>query len=80
MITGFPKMRCELEFEDEHGDHAVGGVVLTATRIVNAIPAVCDAPRRACSRRSICRWSPAAACTGRRRPETTDYTDSRMST
>lgn len=42
-ITGFPKMRCELEFEDEHGDHAVGGVVLTATRLVNAIPAVCDA-------------------------------------
>ncbi len=37
-------MRCEFEFEDEHGDHAVGGVVLTATRIVNAIPSVCDAP------------------------------------
>lgn len=43
IVSGFPKMRCELEFEDEHGDHAVGGVVLTATRIVNAIPAVCDA-------------------------------------
>ncbi|MBI3783509.1 MAG: diacylglycerol kinase [Deltaproteobacteria bacterium] len=43
-ITGFPKIHCELEFEDEHGDHAVGGVVLTATRIVNAIPAVCAAP------------------------------------
>ncbi len=43
MITGNPKMSCELEFEDEHGDHAVGGVVLTATRIVNAIPAVCQA-------------------------------------
>lgn len=43
-IEGFPKMRCELEFEDERGDHAVGGVVLTATRIVNAIPAVCAAP------------------------------------
>jgi len=42
-ITGFPKIRCELEFEDEHGDHAVGGVVLTATRLVNAIPAVCEA-------------------------------------
>ncbi len=42
-IKGFPKMRCEFEFEDEHGDHAVGGVVLTATRIVNAIPAVCAA-------------------------------------
>ena len=43
IVTGFPKIRCELEFEDEHGDHAVGGVILTATRIVNAIPAVCDA-------------------------------------
>jgi 4-hydroxy-tetrahydrodipicolinate reductase len=42
-VTGFPNMSCELEFEDEHGDHAVGGVVLTATRIVNAIPAVCQA-------------------------------------
>jgi 4-hydroxy-tetrahydrodipicolinate reductase len=42
-IDGFPKMSCELEFEDEHGDHAVGGVVLTATRIVNAIPSVCAA-------------------------------------
>jgi 4-hydroxy-tetrahydrodipicolinate reductase len=37
-------MHVEYEFEDEHGDHAVGGVVLTATRIVNAIPAVCGAP------------------------------------
>jgi hypothetical protein len=43
LIKGFPAMRCEFEFEDEHGDHAVGGVVLTATRIVNAIPAVCRA-------------------------------------
>jgi hypothetical protein len=43
IVTGFPKIRCELEFEDERGDHAVGGVILTATRIVNAIPAVCRA-------------------------------------
>ena len=43
IVTGFPKMRCELEFEDERGDHAVGGVILTATRLVNAIPAVCEA-------------------------------------
>lgn len=42
-IDGFPKIRCELEMEDEHGDHAVGGVILTATRLVNAIPAVCAA-------------------------------------
>ncbi|HUL99464.1 MAG TPA: diacylglycerol kinase [Mycobacterium sp.] len=44
IVTGFPKIRCEMEFEDEKGDHAVGGVILTATRIVNAIPDVCQAP------------------------------------
>ena len=43
LIRGVPSMRCEFEFEDEHGDHAVGGVVLTAARLVNAIPAVCQA-------------------------------------
>jgi 4-hydroxy-tetrahydrodipicolinate reductase len=44
VVKGRPTMRCEFEFEDENGDHAVGGVLLTATRIVNAIPAVCAAP------------------------------------
>lgn len=44
LVKGVPGMRCEYEFWDEHGDHAVGGVVLTATRLVNAIPAVCAAP------------------------------------
>jgi 4-hydroxy-tetrahydrodipicolinate reductase len=44
IVTGYPAMRCEFEFEDERGDHAVAGVILTATRIVNAIPAVCAAP------------------------------------
>jgi len=44
LVKGIPGMRCEFEFWDEHGDHAVGGVVLTATRLVNAIPAVCEAP------------------------------------
>jgi len=43
MIEGSPRMECVLEMADEHGDHAVGGVVLTAARIVNAIPAVCAA-------------------------------------
>jgi hypothetical protein len=43
LVKGDPGMRCDYEFWDEHGDHAVGGVVLTATRIVNAIPAVCQA-------------------------------------
>jgi hypothetical protein len=44
LVKGDPAMRCEYEFWDARGDHAVGGVVLTATRLVNAIPAVCAAP------------------------------------
>ncbi len=44
IIEGVPRITCELGMADEHGDHAVGGVVLTATRLVNAIPAVCEAP------------------------------------
>ena len=44
IVEGVPRMVCRLEMADEHGDHAIGGLVLTATRIVNAIPAVCAAP------------------------------------
>lgn len=44
IIEGRPRMICSLDMEDEQGDHAVGGVILTATRIVNAIPSVCIAP------------------------------------
>ncbi len=43
IIKGVPSIEVSLDMADEHGDHAVGGVVLTATRLVNAIPAVCDA-------------------------------------
>jgi len=43
VIEGVPRIECRLDMADEHGDHAVGGVILTATRLVNAIPAVCDA-------------------------------------
>jgi 4-hydroxy-tetrahydrodipicolinate reductase len=46
IIEGVPRVVCKLDMEDEHGDHAVGGVVLTATRLVNAIPAVVAAPAR----------------------------------
>ncbi|MGH0029228.1 MAG: diacylglycerol kinase [Myxococcota bacterium] len=46
IIEGVPRMVCKLDMEDEHGDHAVGGVVLTATRLVNAIPAIVAAPPR----------------------------------
>ncbi|HYV57078.1 MAG TPA: hypothetical protein VE911_06020 [Candidatus Nitrosopolaris sp.] len=43
IIKGTPALRCDFEFGDEHGDLAVGGVLVTATRLVNAIPAVCQA-------------------------------------
>lgn len=43
LVDGEPGIRCELEFWDARGDHAVGGVILAATRVVNAIPAVCRA-------------------------------------
>ncbi len=46
IIEGVPRMVVKLDMEDEHGDHAVGGVVLTATRLINAIPAVCAADPR----------------------------------
>jgi hypothetical protein len=42
-IEGVPRISCTLEMADERGDHAVGGVILTATRLVNSIPAVCEA-------------------------------------
>jgi hypothetical protein len=40
LIEGNPKMKCELELLGEGGDHNAGGVLATATRIINAIPAV----------------------------------------
>ena len=50
IIEGVPRVVCRLEMEDEHGDHAVGGVILTATRLVNAVPAVVEAePRPLCA-------------------------------
>ncbi len=39
-IEGEPRMMISMDMEDKHGDHAVGGVIQTATRIVNAIPSV----------------------------------------
>ncbi|MEM6788537.1 MAG: Gfo/Idh/MocA family oxidoreductase [Myxococcota bacterium] len=45
-IEGTPKLHLELTMEDDTGDVAVGGVILTATRLVNCIPAVCRAPAR----------------------------------
>src|SRR5262245_7943013 len=49
VIEGLPRMVCRLDMADERGDHAIGGLLLTATRLVNAIPAVCAAPPGALS-------------------------------
>jgi 4-hydroxy-tetrahydrodipicolinate reductase len=40
IITGEPTMQCELVHRGEHGDHNVSGMIMTAQRLVNAIPAV----------------------------------------
>jgi hypothetical protein len=42
-IAGSPSMHCELELADDH-DHDLGARVAGASRMVNAIPAVCEAP------------------------------------
>ena len=43
LVEGNPKMRCELELLGDDGDHNTGGLVATAMRVLNAIPAVCAA-------------------------------------
>lgn len=40
IIEGEPRMEISMDMEDRNGDHAVAGVIQTATAIVNAIPAV----------------------------------------
>lgn len=42
-VTGEPTMTLELSHHGEHGDHNVSGMIVTAQRLVNAIPAVVDA-------------------------------------
>ena len=44
IIEGSPSLTCTLEIVGEDGDHNTGGLVLTAMRVLNAIPAVCAAP------------------------------------
>jgi 4-hydroxy-tetrahydrodipicolinate reductase len=44
LIEGQPRIRCNLELLGADGDHNEGGLVATAMRLLNAIPAVCDAP------------------------------------
>lgn len=43
-IDGSPRMHCALSLEGEDGDHNTGGLVATAARVLNVIPAVCAAP------------------------------------
>jgi 4-hydroxy-tetrahydrodipicolinate reductase len=42
-IQGNPSFLCELQMKGESGDHNEGGLVATALRVLNAIPAVCAA-------------------------------------
>ncbi len=42
-IRGDPSYVCEIEPRGEHGDHNEAGILGTAARVINAIPAVCDA-------------------------------------
>ena len=39
-ITGEPTMQVDLTHHGEHGDHNVSGMITTAQRIINALPAV----------------------------------------
>jgi hypothetical protein len=43
-ISGSPSYTCEIEPVGDHGDHNEAGILGTAMRMVNAIPAVCAAP------------------------------------
>ncbi|MGZ4207217.1 MAG: NAD(P)H-dependent amine dehydrogenase family protein [Actinomycetota bacterium] len=43
IIEGSPNMTCELMLEGDGGDENSGGLIVTAMRLVNAIPAVCAA-------------------------------------
>jgi hypothetical protein len=43
ILEGNPTMTMDLQMEGEDGDHNTGGLVTTAMRVLNAIPAVCAA-------------------------------------
>ena len=43
IFEGNPKMTLDFQMEGEDGDHNTGGLVTTAMRVLNAIPAVCAA-------------------------------------
>ena len=43
IVTGEPMMQLDLTHHGEHGDHNVSGMITTAQRLVNALPAVVEA-------------------------------------
>jgi len=43
-IEGSPSLTCELQLEGDGGDENSGGLIVTAMRLLNSIPAVVDAP------------------------------------
>ena len=43
IVTGNPSYTCDVQMMGDDGDHNTGGLVGTAARLVNAIPAVCEA-------------------------------------
>lgn len=43
LISGEPHMAVEFTHHGEHGDHNVSGMIVTAARLVNSVPAVVDA-------------------------------------
>jgi 2,4-diaminopentanoate dehydrogenase len=43
VLEGDPSIQAELEFVGADGDHNTGGLLMTAMRVLNAIPAVCEA-------------------------------------
>ena len=59
-ITGEPMMNVDFTHHGEHGDHNVSGMITTAQRIVNALPAVVAAEPGHRHAPSTCRSSPAA--------------------
>jgi hypothetical protein len=43
IVSGNPSYTCDVQMMGDDGDHNTGGLVGTAARLVNAIPAVCQA-------------------------------------
>jgi hypothetical protein len=39
-VTGEPMMTVDFQHKGEHGDHNVSGMITTAMRLVNSVPAV----------------------------------------